>query len=243
VWAAVSRAVRTPSRYETGSQVNYSVFVMTNSSLGIDRLTGNEKAASEELIAYELGYRFEATKRLSFDVTGFYNQYDNLLRFVTNAPIPLGSITVFPQRLENAGSAETFGAELSAQWKVFDNWRLVASYSWLHVDLHPNSRNFQGNPQQQFQVRSYLDLPGNLEFNSAVYYVDRQTAEAGLGTATIPAYVRLDLGLIWHPTKSLEVGVWGQNLIDSRHAEFPSLKSSVQTEIPRSVLGKITWKF
>src|SRR5205807_1819474 len=122
----------------------------------------------------------------------------------------------------NSGTAETFGAELSASWKVRDNWRLMASYSWLHVNLHPDDPSFQGNPQQQFQLRSYLDLTPHLEFNSALYFVDRQVAAAGLGTATIPAYVRLDLGLIWHPTKSLEIGIWGQNLIDNRHAEFPS---------------------
>jgi len=150
---------------------------------------------------------------------------------------------VFPQTLQNSGSAETFGTELSVQWKVTDEWRLLAGYSWEEVNLNPNDRAFQGNPEQQFQLRSYLDLPWHLEFNTAVYYVDRQTAEAGLGTETIPAYVRLDQGLIWHPTKSLEFGIWGQNLIQDRHAEFPSLKSSVLTEIPRSVLLKMTFRF
>jgi len=244
VWAAVSRAVRTPSRYETGARVNYSVFAIPNSSfLGLDRLSGNTNADSEQLIAYELGYRIEPTRRLSVDIAGFYNQYDNLLRFVPGTSFMQGPVVVFPQTVQNSGSAETFGTELSAQWKVSDSWRLIGSYSWLHVNLHPNDRAFQGNPEQQFQLRSYLDLPGHVEFNSALYYVDRQVAAAGLGTATVPAYVRLDLGLTWHPKRSLEIGVWGQNLIDDRHQEFPSLKSSVQTEIPRGVFGRITWKY
>jgi iron complex outermembrane receptor protein len=195
------------------------------------------------LIAYELGYRIEPTKRLSFDLAGFYNRYDDLLRFVPGNSFAQGAITVFPQTVQNSGSGETFGTELSSQWKVLDNWRLAASYSLLHAEVRPNDRAFQGNPQQQFQLRSYLDLPGQMEFNSALYYVDQQTAATGLGTATIPAYVRLDLGLIWHPTRSLEIGVWGQNLLDDRHREFPSLKSSVQTEIPRSIMVRITWKF
>lgn len=243
VWAAVSRAVRTPSRYETGARVNYSVFEQANSTLAINRLLGNANVESEDLNAYELGYRIQPTKRLSFDLAGFYNQYDHLLRFVPGASFQQGPVTVFPQSVENSGSAETLGTELSAQWKVLDNWRLAASYSYLHVALHPNDRAFQGNPEQMFQLRSYVDLTRNLEFNSALYYVDRQVAEAGLSTATIPAYVRLDLGLVWRPTKSLELGVWGQNLAQDRHAEFPSLKSSVQTEIPREISGKITWRF
>lgn len=244
VWASVSRAVRTPSRYETGARVNYSVFVQQPGSvLAINRLIGNANAESEDLNAYELGYRIEPTKKLSFDLAGFYNQYDHLLRFVTNSSFTQGPITIFPQTIENNGSAETFGTELSAQYKVLDNWRLAASYSWLHVHLDPNDRAFQGNPEQLFQVRSYLDLPHDIEFNGALYYVDQQVAEAGLGTETVPSYVRLDVGLIWRPTKNLELGVWGQNLLQNRHEEFPSLKSSVQTEVPREFSAKITLKF
>ena len=243
VWAAVSRAVRTPSRYETGARVNYSVSAVPGSPfLDLDRLWGDANAQSEQLTAYELGYRIEPTKRLSFDIAGFYNQYDDLLRFVPGASFRQGPIIVFPQTVENSGSAETFGTELSAQWKVSDSWRLIGSYSWLHVNLHPDDRAFQGNPEHQFQLRSYLDLPWHVEFNSALYYVDREVAESGLD-ATIPAYVRLDAGLVWHPTKSWEIGVWGQNLTDPRHQEFPGLNSSVQTEIPREILGKIILRY
>ena len=124
-----------------------------------------------------------------------------------------------------------------------DNWRLAASYSFLHVHLDPDNRAFQGNPEQLFQVRSYLDLPHNIEFNSALYYVDPQVAEAASVSETVPPYVRLDVGLVWRPTKNLELGVWGQNLLQDRHAEFPSEKSSVQTEIPREFSAKITIKF
>jgi len=247
VWAAVSRAIRTPSRYETGARVNYSVSPIPSppytTPLGLVSLFGNPDAQSEKLVSYELGYRIEPTKKLSFDLATFYNQYTDLLRFVSNTSFIQFPITVFPQKIQNDGSAETWGAELSAEWKVMDNWRLTGSYSWLQVNLHPNDPSFQGNPEQQVQLRSYLDLPWNTEFNGAVYYVDQQTAAAGLGTVTIPSYVRLDLGLVWHPTKSLEIGIWGQNLTDGHHVEFPSLKSPVETEIPRSILGKISLRF
>ncbi|MBC8095160.1 MAG: TonB-dependent receptor [Akkermansiaceae bacterium] len=247
VWAAVSRAVRTPSRYETGARVNYSVSE-NNSTPGETRydvvsLFGNSGVGSENLIAFELGYRFEPMKGLSFDIATFYNQYNELLRFVPEPSFDQGPITVFPQTFQNAGSAETYGVEISSQWKVTDQWRLMAGYSFLNVALHPNDPDFQGNPQHQFQLRSYLELPWNLELDGAAYFVDQQVAASGLGTATVPAYLRLDLGLIWHPTKSLEIGIWGHNLLDDRHPEFPSLKSSVQTEIPRGVSAKITWKF
>jgi outer membrane receptor protein involved in Fe transport len=100
-----------------------------------------------------------------------------------------------------------------------------------------------GSPEHQAQLRSTLDLPGNLEFNGAVYYVDSINVPYGLGQMNLPAYVRLDLGLVWHPTKSLDIGVWGQNLTEDAHAEFTSYKTPLVTEIPRSVMGKITLRF
>jgi hypothetical protein len=60
---------------------------------------------------------------------------------------------------------------------------------------------------------------------------------------TIPSYVKLDLGLIWRPIKSLEIGIWGKDLLDNQHAEFPSQETTLITEIPRSVMGRITWRF
>jgi hypothetical protein len=53
----------------------------------------------------------------------------------------------------------------------------------------------------------------------------------------------MDLGFVWHPTPSLEVGVWGQNLLDEGHVEFTNFSTTRRTEVPRSVQLKVTWKF
>ena len=71
-------------------------------------MIGNANAESEDLNAYELGYRIEPTKKLSFDLAGFYNQYDHLLRFEDGPSFTQGPITIFPQTIEKNGSAETF---------------------------------------------------------------------------------------------------------------------------------------
>jgi len=41
----------------------------------------------------------------------------------------------------------------------------------------------------------------------------------------------------------LEVGVWGQNLANDSHLEFTSYKTSLLTEVPRGVIGRLTWRF
>ena len=250
IWASVARAARTPARYER------DMFFKLGSSPGgggvppteLD-LLGNTKFKSETLLAYELGYRLEPRPNLALDLAGFYNVYDNLSTaetgtpsFVFNPPPPHVSV---PVQLANNMRGETFGVELAANWKVTDYWKLGASYTWLkmHLRLKPGSNSATStlaegdNPQSQFQLRSYLDLPGNFQFDTAVYYVD------ALSHQNVPRYVRLDLRLGWHPVKNLELSVAAQNLLDKRHPEFGTSTGAQATQIQRGVYGKVTWHF
>jgi iron complex outermembrane receptor protein len=51
----------------------------------------------------------------------------------------------------------------------------------------------------------------------------------------------VDVRLAWRPVSSLEFSIVGQNLLDNQHLEFATTAS--QVEIPRSVYGKVSWKF
>ena len=93
------------------------------------------------------------------------------------------------------------------------------------------------NARHQIQLRSYYNVSRDFELNGAVYYVDH------LESLAVPSYVRLDLGVVWRPVRELELGLSGQNLLDARHLEFATLRSATRTEIPRAVLGRITWSF
>jgi iron complex outermembrane receptor protein len=187
-------------------------------------------------------------RNLSFDVAGFYNVYQALLIQVPNPNVfetsPAPPHLLISSTWRNAGSGETYGIELSGQWRVTENWRLTASYSWLGEGLTAATAAFEGqSPSQQFQIRSYLDLPCHLGFNGAIYFIDRSLSPSPTGLDEIPAYARVDLGLVWGPRKWLEVGLWGQNLQQSEHIEFSSQQTPALTEIPRSVLGKVTVRF
>jgi iron complex outermembrane receptor protein len=208
---------------------------------------GNPNLDAEKLVAYEIGYRIEPIKRLSFDLTGFYNVYKDLIDYAAN-PAQFEANPGPPHLLlssteQNNLSGETYGGEFSALWKVTDDWRLTGSYSLLRMRLRPDPSAEGDSPQQQFQIHSYLDLPGHLELNSALYYVDQISPQSGAVRVPVPSYFRLDVGVVWHPAKSLEIGVWGQNLLDNQHAEFTSLQSTLRTDIPRGVVGRVTWRF
>ncbi|MBI3849398.1 MAG: TonB-dependent receptor [Verrucomicrobia bacterium] len=241
VWASVSRAVRTPSRAENDVRLNQpGPFPGTVTSI-----LGSRAFESEELLAYELGYRVRPHERLSFDMAAFYNDYDKLRSFEPGAPVP-GVPVIIPLTVNNLLEGETYGVEFSPTWQATDWWRLQAAYSWLSIQLHnrpgsadPISHGAEGrSPQHQFFVRSLMDLTRHWELDGEVRYVD------GLPNLKISSYVVMDVRLAWRPNKNLELAVVGQNLLDNRHSEFaPTLLRTQATAVENSVYFKVTWRF
>jgi iron complex outermembrane receptor protein len=250
VWAAVSRAVRTPSRWEEDSTL---LFATTPTAAGIPgqiETRGQKGFDSEQLWAYELGYRTQATQSLTVDTAIFYNSYDNLRSGMQGAPSlsvnPLPPHLVIPINLGNDIDGATYGFEIAANWNVTPAWRLTGSYTFKIIDLHrgfgvdvTNERAFEGtSPRNQFQLHSYYDITRDLEVNAGLYYVEN------LRTGDIPSYVRIDAGLTWRPKENLEVTVGVQNLLDPQHPEFNSgFFTNQNTEVPRSIYGQVVFRF
>ena len=248
LWAAASRATRTPSLFELRGRLNAAAFETGPGNPPVlVAVAGNPDADAEKLTAYEVGYRIVPDSRVSIDVAAFVNRYEDLLAFVADAPqfelTPGPPHVLMLSTAQNAVTAQTHGVELSAQWQVVPGWKLAGSYTWLHMDVRPDSGTEGESPRHQFQVRSYLDLPARAELNGALYYVDSITPQSGLGRVHVPAYVRLDVGLTWRPRESWLVGIWGQNLVDDRHLESGSSTTPSLTEVPRGVVAKVSRGF
>lgn len=242
VWASVSRAVRTPSRAEDDVHLS----VLTPMPGVISSVRGARAFESEELLAYELGYRLQPHTRLSFDVALFYNTYDELRSLEPQPFVPGPPPVYVPMVSANKFRGETCGVEITPQWQVTDGWRLQAGYSYLRMRLRPEGGSLDQttaeeegrNPRHQFNLRSSLDLPHNVQLDAWLRYVD------DLPALDVPDYFTLDLRLGWRPRKHLELAIVGQNLLAARHAEFrSSLINTTAAEIERSVYGKITWRF
>jgi len=152
---------------------------------------------------------------------------------------------VFPLYLSNSAHARTYGAEAAATWNVTSRWRLSPGYSLMHMDLieDPSSQSSTAeavpgdSPSHQIQLRSAYTLSSKLDWDTSLYFVGR------LNDAQVPAYTRLDMQLRWHPLKSFEFSLTGQNLLTARHEELDNAYEVDGMLIRRSVLGKITWRF
>jgi iron complex outermembrane receptor protein len=230
VWGAISRAVRTPSRIDTELFVpRFPPFLIRG---------GGGRFESESVIAYELGYRTELANSVALSVATFFNDYDDI-RSAEPIPGAPGQFVIL-----NGLRAKTYGLEVSATWRAADWWQLRGGYTFLKKRIVlGNSQDLnrgrgEGNdPQHQFLIQSMINLPANLEFDSVLRYVDNLNQRGPL----VPSYVSLDLRLGWQPSPNWEFAIVGQNLLDKQHPEFGA--PATRQEIPRSVYGKVTWKF
>ena len=246
VWGAISRAIRTPSRLETTA----NFLTQAPPEIPILRIVADEGFDSEELTAYEVGYRIQPFDRLSLDFATFYNIYNNLqtAEFFQTLEFDFGGPPSFHPR--NNMDGETYGVEATAQWQVSDWCQIHSFYTLFDMQLHVDNSSsdtlreaiFEDDiPAHQFSVRFLMDLPFNLEFDSWLRYVDNINS----GDNGVNNYLTLDIHLGWRPTDNLEITLVGQNLLDSTHREYiPSTLLNTQiTEVERGVYGKVSWHF
>ncbi len=249
-WAAISRAVRTPSRIEDDLRFNL-VMPPTDGGPTYVSVFGSSRTKAEELLAYEAGYRVLPHHRVAVDVALFYNDYDTLASADMGVPFgetdPPPPHLVVPLDIGNAGSGETWGVEVAVDWNPFDWWHLAATYSYLDFQLRTGSPTAElfgagDSPHNKTTFHSLLNVRPDIDIDSAVYYVD------SLSNVGVPSYVRLNLRVAWRPLETLELSVVGQNLGEAHHAEFvadPNGASGgfLASEVPRGAYGKVTWRF
>jgi len=245
IWASVSRAIRTPSQIE--QQGSLSAFALPPILV---RLTGTAQYDSEDLLAFEAGYRATLSEHLTLDLAFFYNRYDGLRAFTLGWPAP--KARPFPPHLllplytTNNSLGRTCGAEVAADWQLRRWWCLRTSYSYLRVKVITTGGLVnlfaedaeEDTPRHQASVHSRMDLPRNVELDVYLGYVGK------LRTLQIDSYVDLDVRLGWRPREDLELAVAGQNLLESQRSEFTSVfVDTLPADVARAFYGKVTWRF
>ncbi|HWA24144.1 MAG TPA: TonB-dependent receptor [Lacunisphaera sp.] len=244
LWAAISRAVRTPSRIDRDLVQPTGLPAPFPQSI----LTGGPDFQAETVIAYELGHRAQLGTRTILSVSLFFNDYDRV-RSLTPGPAGFPSFG-FPLVFHNNLEGETQGAEISLASQVSENWRIRAAYNLLETDLRvkpgqvdfSNALNETADPEQQFSLQSSLNLPHRVEFDAALRWVDELHNNNGPTPGTVPDYYELDVRFGWHPTDQLEFSIAGQNLLHARHPEY-GFPGPTREETERSFHARMTWKF
>lgn len=228
-WAAISRAVRSPSR------IDRELFAPAAPPF---QIAGGPNFDSEKLLAYELGYRLEARSELAFSLATFFHDYDDLRSLEPLGAAGAGSI------LANGITGKSYGAELTADYRARDWWRLKLGYTEMRVSSapKPGSRDATSirsqvlDPHRTALLVSQFDLGSRTALDATARYVAR------IANQGVPSYVELDLRLSWRPIEALELALTGKNLLDAKHPEFgPALPT--RREMERSFNGSFSWRF
>jgi iron complex outermembrane receptor protein len=229
VWAAISRAVRTPSR------IDRDLFSPATPPY---RIAGGTHVVSEKLLAYELGYRTQLSPQLQVSLATFFNDYDDLRSLE-----PLTPPLAFPAEASSDLQGWSAGAELTAEWRVAPKWRLRAGYTEMRVHSEPqpgtHARSTRDSiardPNHQLRLRSLWDVAANWEVDVEMRYV------SAIGNQTLPGYTEADVHVGWTPSVAWEFALTGQNLLHATHAEFNA--PAGRREIQRAVFAKGSWRF
>ena len=245
-WAAISRAVRVPTRIER----DIAIDVTDPAGNPIIRLLGNPDFEAEELIAYEAGYRWQPTQSLSLDLALFYNDYDKLASLEVGDPFidPDDGRTVIPVLNENLTDGRTSGAELLVEWQPLDEWQLTASYSHIDMDLTPHGQDVNrgeflegSTPRNLAGLRSLVTLRERVELDAQLRYQSRiRSMPLEVIPEGIDAYTELDLRVGWRVSDHWLLSLVGQNLLHDSHAEFGTADS--RGNLKRAGYVKAEWR-
>jgi iron complex outermembrane receptor protein len=226
-WAAVSRAIRVPSRIEfDGTEYKQS---QSPSGEDVDVIYyGNDQLTSEKLIAYELGHSWQPSNQIWFNTAVFYNDYNDLIGIEQLSTPPPADTLIY----ENNKNGRSYGLEIASDWQARENILLSLAYTYLHNDINQSEWfGDSGAPRNMLSVRSFWDLTSKLDFDLWLRYVDNVPEKK------VSSYTTLDARLAYRITQKLEFAVVGQNLFEEGHQEFSGL------EVDRSIYAKIDWQF
>ncbi|MGB5722519.1 MAG: TonB-dependent receptor [Woeseiaceae bacterium] len=263
IWAAISNAVRTPSRGEQGGRVVGAVLPPGSPELplpvpAVVALVGNPEMRSEDVTAYEFGFRVR-DRGFQFDAAFFYNDFTNLRNLAQGAPycVPSGTVLFvdptclatspyveIPLYLNNDSDIQTYGVELGVTHQVSDRWRVQGSYTFIDERGDIGSGDgvrvgvIEDSPSHQVMLRSATDVSDSLEFDLWLRWIDELEGQQ------IDAYEAVDVRLAWSPTPSLSVAAVGKNLFAGEHSEFISeLGDLAPVQIEASGYIELRWQF
>jgi iron complex outermembrane receptor protein len=237
VWAAVSRAVRTPSLTESDGRLR--VAQLSTTPLTFLTFIGDSTVDAEVLHSYEAGYRYGWKQEFSLDAAVFYNGYDRLLGSGAPGPPIVNPVPFYidiPQSTSNVGGGQTHGLELYLKYTPIRRWTVSTGIT----ELRGNSASglvvpaAAADPRHIVTVQSRLDLTRHMNFDAAYYYYDAIAR-------TLPTMNRVDIGISTKPIQGFTFSAWGRNLQAGRHQEATGFLLPAG-EIRRSVVFKLMWE-
>lgn len=247
-WLSLSKAVRVPSRLNDDLRTIVSNISPEGSASPVFAdVRGDTSVESADLYAVEIGNRYRLTENLSYDLTAFYNYYDNFLSLEPGSLIvvdnPFSPYSLAPFTYANLLKAESHGVELFIDYLPFNWWRLAVSYTYFESSIYGSDsgdtviiRPYDRNSSEHIAyLRSQFDLREDVELDLGLRAVDENRFAGD--------YAELDVRIAWSPSQDWTFSIVGQNLLNSSHQEWLDNRfGQPSIAIDRGVYVKVVWE-
>jgi iron complex outermembrane receptor protein len=259
LWTSAARAVRTPNLYERSVSAPVATVpgsAQTGNLPGLLELYGAPSLGNELVNDYEAGYRAELTRRLSLDISLFYDRDSKIRSIFPGLPYPVfGGPTPYlsyPIYFGEGVQAVGKGAETALSWQVFRDWKLAGSYtynatnSWISAGEPFGT--FDGSDAKpthtKFKLQSYWNPTKSLQLDSFLYWTSQADGVSASSLALdVPPYWHLDVRLGYRINPHWQLSLSGQNLLQARHLEGVPELLSIYSYVTRGAYLKSTWQF
>jgi len=263
LWAAVTRAVRTPSIADLAATVQDIVPALPpgdplnpTTVPGRAFSIGNPAFESETNLAFEVGARGQLSTNASYDVAVFTMQHDDIrsfspgniycspsgVSFLVNPLCFLAADSIVAlYQFTNVNESRISGLEVALDWMVRENLRLrsAVSYAHEHPQEDPSTLSVDGTyPEWQFSLRSEWSPSENIDVAAFIRYVDE------IEFRSIDDYWQANFNIRWSPDDNWVVSAGVRNLLDDATVENTSeLGDIALTAIERTAFINLRYSF
>jgi iron complex outermembrane receptor protein len=257
IWISAARSLRTPSLFEIAGQGPYFLSPASDSTGGLPVVIDFAAAPAfspESVKDFEAGYRGQISKKVSGDLSVFYDKYSDLNSSFLGAPglafSPVPYLTV-PDFTANYGGATGKGGEASIAWQALPGWKLEGSYTYNIVSAYVNPSAPPGTAvwgkepsRNKWRLQSYINLSKAWKLDTLLYWTSAASPTNNYGPdILVPPYTRLDVRLGYKAGHHWQLSLAGQNLLQARHLEAVAELLSKESYVNRGVYLKSTWQF
>ena len=251
-WAAISRAVRTPSRGELGFQTDVTVAPAPGLPVLV-RTSGSAGLRNELSNTVEGGVRWQWNKRLMVDSTLYYSWTDHAAQLMISTPTlrrsSVGDYLLAPAYYKNGPRVDSAGFETAIRYEVDRRWHLAGAYTFLDLHYHSKVSPVQPGldplslahnaPPHQFSIRSEWNPRRRWELDTAYFWY------AGLIPASLSnaRRQRLDARVGWLISESADLSMGVQNLLNPHRVEISNYVGPVSAIISYQAYLRLGFRF
>jgi iron complex outermembrane receptor protein len=248
LWAAVSRAVRSPNMVDNGLTLNK----VSGPGLAASVL-GTGAVVPEKVTSYETGIRFHPDNHLLFQLTAFRINYTGVGDVHLEAAFAVPGGFQVPIYMKNVLDGKAEGVEADITYRVNDWAKIKGTYNFLHQSYTPLPSLLDAesiitaltvtkqSPKHRYSIGLSLDPTNDIELDMNLY--GWATFRDDGIPPSVGNYRRLDARIGWQATDNINISLVGQNLLKAAHREDVDSALEFSSLIQQSYYVKVDFHY